>query len=58
MTISIPDKSAETVIYAYLQQVFTTFRGSLILINDNGKEVMSNLFQKIREELGNTNFHP
>ena len=37
--ITIPDKSAEMAVQAYLQHALATFGGSITLIADNGKEL-------------------
>ena len=47
----MPNKQAETVIRAYLHNVYATFGGSLIMIIDNGKEYNNDLFRKVAEEM-------
>ena len=52
IAICIPDKTAGTIVKAYLQGIDATFGGFLNLIIGNGKELSSELFQKVIFELG------
>ena len=52
IVILIPDKTADTVIQASLQQVNDIFGGSFTLITHNGKELKNDLFQKVASEPG------
>ena len=52
--ISIPNMEAETVMQAYLKNIFVLFGGSRVLIGDNGTEFKNCLFAKICEMLNMT----
>ena len=52
IAIPIANKQAETIIQAYLQNIYTTFGRSLTMITDNGKEFKNDLFKKVAEKLG------
>ena len=47
--IPVPNKSAESVIQAYMKEVYTTFGGLLTVITDNGKEFKNQVFQKVEK---------
>ena len=49
--IPIPDKSAKTVVYAYLKEVYNNFGGSRKILSDNGTEFKNQLFKTVSEEL-------
>ena len=50
IAIPKPNKQAETIVQAYLQNIYTTFGGSLTMITDNGKEFKNDLFKKVADE--------
>lgn len=52
--VPIPNKEAETVIQAYLKNIYATHGGSKVLISDNGTEWKNSLFKRVTEELGMT----
>ena len=49
--IPIPDKSAKTVVYAYLKEVYNNFGGSRKILSDNGTEFKNQLFKDVSKEL-------
>ena len=50
--IPIPSKDAETVVQAYLKNIYAMFGGSKVLITDNGKEFKNSTFASVCKELG------
>ena len=50
--IPIPSKKASDVITAYIDNVYSKFRGSKKILSDNGTEFKNQLFEKIAKELG------
>ena len=50
--IPIPNKKAETVLTAYLDNVYSCFGGSQKILSDNGTEFKNKLFEKVASELG------
>ena len=50
--IPIPDKKAETVVKAYVDNVYTQFGGSRKILSDNGTEFKNQLFDKIADKIG------
>ena len=55
--IPIPNKEAETVVQAYLKHIYAHFRGSKVLITDNGTEFKNSLFKEVFDELQLTQHH-
>ena len=49
--VPIPDKSAETVVKAYIKEVYNHFGGSRKILSDNGTEFKNKLFKTVAEEL-------
>ena len=49
--IPIPDKSAETIIKAYIKEVYTGYGGSRKILSDNGPEFKNDSFSKVAQEL-------
>ena len=47
ISITIQNKTAETVVQVYLQHIYATFGGSLAFKTENRKEVKNELFQKL-----------
>ena len=45
-------KTAEEVIQAYIDQVYSRFGGSLKILSDNGTEFKNKLFEQVAKELG------
>ena len=45
-------KTAEEVIQAYIDQVYSRFGGSLKILSDNGTEFKKKLFEQVAKELG------
>ena len=54
--IPIPNKEAETVVQAYLKNIYVLFGGSRVLISDNGIEFNNLLFAKVCEILNKTQY--
>ena len=52
ITIPISDKTAESVVQAYLQHIYAIFGGPLTFINNNGKEIKNELFQEVASKFG------
>ena len=50
--IPIPSKKASDVITAYIDNVYSKFRGFKKILSDNGTEFKNQLFEKIAKELG------
>ena len=50
--IPIPSKKASDIITAYIDNVYSKFRGSKKILSDNGTEFKNQLFEKIAKELG------
>ncbi len=50
--VPIHDKTADIMVSAYLQEVFTKFRGSMKLLSDNGTEFKNQLFATVADQLG------
>ena len=50
--IPIPDKTANTVLKAYLQNVHHVFGPSKKILSDNGTEFKNDLFDRVAKELG------
>ena len=52
--IPIQNKEAETVVQAYLKNIYSLFGGSKVLISDNGMEFKNSLFARVCEVLNMT----
>ena len=50
--IPLQTKTAEEVIQAYIDQVYSRFGGSLKILSDNGTEFKNKLFEQVAKELG------
>ena len=50
--VPLQTKTAEEVIQAYIDQVYSRFGGSLKILNDNGTEFKNKLFEQVAKELG------
>ena len=50
--ILIADKSAETIVKAYIREVYSKYGGSRKILSDNGTEFKIKLFKKVACELG------
>ena len=58
--VLLKTKTAEEVIQAYIDNVYSKFRGSLKMLSDNGTE-FKKMFEQIAEELGleyKPSYHP
>ena len=50
--IPIVDKSAETIVRAYIKEVYSKYGGSRKILSDNGTEFKNKLFEQVAHELG------
>ena len=50
--VPLQTKTAEEVIQAYIDQVYSRFGGSLKILSDNGTEFKNKLFEQVVKELG------
>ena len=50
--IPISDKSAETIVKAYIREVYSKYGGSRKILSDNGTEFKNKLFEQVAQELG------
>ena len=50
--VPLQTKTAEEVIQAYIDQVYSRFGGSLKILSDNGTEFKNKLFEQVAKELG------
>ena len=52
LCVPLKTKTAEEVIQAYIDQVYSKFGGSLKILSDNGTEFKNKLFEQVAKELG------
>ena len=50
--VPLKTKAAEEVIQAYIDNVYSKFRGSLKMLSDNGTEFKNKVFEQVAKELG------
>ena len=50
--IPIADKSAETIVKAYIKEVYSRYDGSSKILSDNGTEFKNKLFEQVAQDLG------
>ena len=50
--VPLKTKTAEEVIQAYIDNVYSMFGGSLKMLSDNGTEFKNRMFEQISKELG------
>ena len=50
--VPLKTKTAEEVIQAYIDNIYSKFRGSMKILSDNGTEFKNKIFEKIAKELG------
>ena len=50
--VPLKTKTAEEVIQAYLDNVYSKFRGSMKILSDNGTEFKNKIFKQVAKELG------
>ena len=52
MAVAIPNKSAETVVKAYMDHVYSIFGGSSRMLTDNRSEFRNDVFDEVCDKLG------
>ena len=52
MAVAIPNKSAETVVKAYMHHICSVFGGSSRMLTDNGSEFRNDVFDEVCNKLG------
>ena len=52
MAVAIPNKSAETVVKAYMDHVYSVFGGSSHMLTDNGSKFRNDMFDEVCDKLG------
>ena len=52
MAVAIPNKSAETVVKAYMDHIYSMFGGSLPMLTDNRSEFRNDMFDEVCNKLG------
>ena len=52
MAVAIPNKSAETIVKAYIDHVYSIFRGSSYMLTDIGSEFRNDVFDEVCDKLG------
>ena len=52
MAVPIPNKSAETIVKAYMNHVYSIFGGSSRMLTDNGSEFKNEVLKEVCDKLG------
>ena len=52
MAVAIPNKSAETMVKAYMDHVYSIFRGSSCILTDNRSKFRNEVFDEVCDKLG------
>ena len=52
MAVANPSKSAETVVKAYMDHIYSTFGGSSHMLTDNGSVFRNDVFDEVCDKLG------
>ena len=52
MAVAIPNKSAETMVKAYMDHVYSIFGGSSCMLTDNGSKFRNDVFDDVCDKLG------
>ena len=52
MAVAIPNKSAETIVKAYMDHIYSIFGGSSCMLTDNGNEFKNDEFDEVYNKLG------
>ena len=52
MVVVIPNKSAETVVKAYMDHIYSVFGGSSCMLTDNRSEFRNDVFEEVCDKLG------
>ena len=50
--VPLKTKTAEEVIQAYIDNIYSNFRGSMKILSDNGTEFKNRIFEQVAKELG------
>ena len=50
--VPLKTKTAEEVIQAYIDHIYSKFGGSLKILSDNGTEFKNKIFEQVAKELG------
>ena len=50
--VSLKTKTAEEVIQAYIDNIYSKFGGSMKILSDNGTEFKNKIFEQVATELG------
>ena len=50
--VPLKTKTAEEVIQAYIDHVYSKFEGSMKILSDNGTEFKNKIFEQVAKELG------
>ena len=50
--VPLKTKTAEKVIQAYINNIYSKFRGSMKILSDNGTEFKNKIFEQVAKELG------
>ena len=53
MVVVIPNKSAETVVKAYMDHIYSVFGGHSHMLTDNGSEFRNDVFDEVCDKLKN-----
>ena len=51
-SIPLKAKTAEEVLQAYIDKIYSKFGGSMKILSDNGTEFKNKIFEQIAKELG------
>ena len=52
LCVALKTKTAEEVLQAYIDNVYSKFRGSVKILSDNGTEFKNKIFEQVAKELG------
>ena len=52
MMVAIPDKSAETIVIAYMDHIYSVFGGSSCMLTENGSKFRNDVFDEVCDKLG------
>ena len=52
ITVVIPNKSAETIVKAYMDHIYSVFGRSSCMLTDNGSKFRKDMFDEVCDKLG------